>query len=99
MATASATLKFLVPHARSLKDKRMVARAMIDKARHKYNASIAEVETQDAHQILTVEDAVVSGEVGHAREMLDNIVRFMEGNTEAVLLAVERERGAYETAE
>jgi uncharacterized protein YlxP (DUF503 family) len=89
MTTLSAKLTFYIPHARSLKDKRMVARAIIDKARHKFNASVAEVGTQDAHQTLTIGIAVVSGEFSHARDMLDEIICFMEENTDAELVSSE----------
>jgi len=72
----------------SLKDKRMIARSLIDKTRKKYNASVAEVDTQEAHQVLTLGVAVISGEYTHARNMIDDIVRFMERNTEAELVSV-----------
>ena len=91
MTAMSARLTFLIPHAHSLKDKRMVARALIDKTRHKYNASVAEVDTQDMHQTLTLGVAVVSGEWAHARNMLDEIIRYMEKTADAELVSVEEE--------
>jgi len=84
-------LTFYIPHAQSLKDKRTVARGLIDKTRNKYNASVAEVGTQEAHQTLTLGVAVVSGEYAHARNMLDDIVRFMERVADAELLSVTEE--------
>jgi len=89
MTTLSAKLTFHIPHAASLKDKRQVCRSLIDKARHKFNASVAEVGTQDAHQTLTLGVAVVSGEHSHARAMLDEIVRYLEEHAEAELVFVE----------
>ena len=89
MTTLSAKLTFYIPQTHSLKDKRMVARSIIDKARHKFNASVAEVDTQDAHQTMTLGVAVVSGEHAHARNMLDEIIRFMEENAAAELTGVE----------
>lgn len=91
MITMSAKLTFFIPHARSLKDKRMAARAIIDKTRHRYNASVAEVDTQDTHQTLTLGVAVVSGEWAHVRNMLDEIIRYMEENADAELVSVEEE--------
>ena len=88
MTTLSATLTFHIPHAHSLKEKRMVARGLIDKTRHKYNASVAEVDTQEAHQTLTLGVAVVSGEYSHARDMLDDIIRYMERNADADLVSI-----------
>ena len=87
MTTISAKLTFQIAYAGSLKDKRMVARSLIDKTRKKYNVSVAEVDTQEVHQILTLGIAVVSGEHSHARNMLDDIIRFMERNTDAEMIS------------
>ena len=86
MITLSEKLIFHIPHSQSLKEKRMVARSVMDKAKQRYNASIAEVGTQDSHQVLTIGIAVVSGEHSHARNMMDDIIRFMERNADAELV-------------
>ena len=85
MYVKSAELTFFIPHSASLKDKRQIRRSLIDRARQRFNASIAEVDTQDSHQILTIGVAVVSGDAGHAKNSLDEIVRFMESNADAEL--------------
>ena len=90
MYTESAKLIFYIPHATSLKDKRQVCRSLVDKTRRRFNASIAEVETQDVHQTLTIGVAVVSGESSHALNMIDEIVRYMENHADAELVSVER---------
>ena len=90
MYVESAKLTFYIPQAASLKDKRQVCRSLVDKARQRFNASVAEVGTQDIHQTLTVGIAVVSGEVSHAQNMLDEIVRFIEEHADAELVEVER---------
>jgi len=89
MYTLSAKLTFYIPHATSLKDKRQIRRSLVEKARRKFNASIAEVDTQDIHQTLTLGVAVVSGDFSHAQNSLDEIIRFMEKNSEAELIKVE----------
>jgi len=89
MFTASAKLTFYIAYAASLKDKRQVCRSLVDKARHRFNAAIAEVATQDAHRTLTIGVAVVSGEAAHAQRCLDEIIRYMEENTDAELIEVE----------
>jgi len=91
MTTLSTKLTFQLAYAGSLKDKRMVSRSLIDKTRKKYNASVSEVDTQQSHRILTLGVAVVSGEHSHARNMLDDIIRFMERNTDAELISVTEE--------
>ena len=91
MTTLSAKCTFHIPYAQSLKEKRMVTRGLIDKTRRKFNASVAEVDTQDLHKTLTLGVAVVSGEHAHAQSMLEEIVRFLEANTDADLQSVEFE--------
>ena len=89
MYTLTAKLKFHIPHATSLKDKRQVCRSIVDKTRKRLNVSVAEVDTQDTHQILTIGIAVVSGEFTHGQNSLEEIIRFMERNIEAELIDVE----------
>ena len=89
MHTLSAKLTFHIHHADSLKDKRQISRSLIAKTRQKFNVSVAEVDTQDIHRILTIGVAVVSGEMAHAQNSLDEIIRFMECNEDAELTGVE----------
>ena len=89
MTTISAKLKIYIAHAVSLKDKRQVSRSLTAKVKQKFNASIAEVDTQDFCQTLTLGVAVVSGGGKHAQQIMDEIVRFVESNTEGELLSVE----------
>jgi len=89
MHTVSAKLTLHIPYAASLKDKRQVCRSTIDKSRKRFNASISEVDTHDVHQILTIGVSVVSGEYNYAQNSLNEIIRFIECNTEADLIEVE----------
>jgi len=90
MYVESAKLTFYIPQAASLKDKRQVCRSLVDKTRKHFNASVAEVGTQDVHQTLTVGVAVISGEFSHAQNMLDEVIRYMEGHADAELIGVEK---------
>ena len=90
MFTLSAKLTFYISHATSLKDKRQVRRSLIDKARQRFNVSIAEIDTQDLHQTLTIGIAVVSGDAAHAQRSLDEIIRFMEEHADAELTAIDK---------
>jgi uncharacterized protein YlxP (DUF503 family) len=89
MITIATKLVFHIPHCRSLKDKRQVRRSIIDKTKRRFNASIAEVASQDVIQTLALGVAVVSGESYHARQSMDEIVRFMEGHIEGDLISIE----------
>ena len=90
MYTYSARLTFWIPHSDSLKDKRQVSRSLINKARRRFNASVAEVDTQDIRRTLTLGVAVVSGEANHANKSLDEIIRYMEENADAELTEVQK---------
>ena len=89
MYVLSAKLTFHIPHANSLKDKRQVSRSLIQKAKQRYNISIAEINTLNIHQILTLGIAVVSGEMAHAQKSLDEVIRFLSLNEEAELRDIE----------
>ena len=88
MYIRSAKLTFYIPHSTSLKDKRQICRSLIDKARQRFNVSIAEVDTQDLHQTLTIGISVVSGDAAHAQNSLDEIIRFMERHADAEMTEV-----------
>ena len=89
MYTVSAKLTFYIAHSQSLKDKRQIRRSLIDKTRQKFNVSAAEVGTLESHKVLTIGIAAVSGDAGHAQEILDEVVRFMDGQTDAELTEAE----------
>ena len=89
MFTLSAKLTFHIPQSSTLKDKRQVRRSLIEKTRHKFNVAIAEIDTQDVHQTLTIGIAVVSDDGAHRQNALDEIIRFIEEHADAELTAVE----------
>jgi len=89
MYIQSAKLSFYIPHAKSLKEKRQVCRSLADKSKKRFNASIAEVDTQDMHQTLTIGIAVVSGDAAHAQTYLEEIIRYMEEQADAELTGIE----------
>ena len=50
LAIALLTLDIHIPHAHSLKDKRMVVRRLKDRLRSKFNVAVSEVDHQDLWQ-------------------------------------------------
>ena len=88
MHTLSAKLTFYIAHSQSLKDKRQIRRSLIDKTRQKFNVSAAEVATQESHKVLTIGVTLISGDASHAQQQLDEVVRFMDGQTDAELTEV-----------
>lgn len=75
----------------SLKEKRMVVKSIVEKARHKFNISIAEVDRQDVHKSIVIGFVCVTNEVRHADEIIENVLNYIERNTDAVIDDVERE--------
>jgi len=61
----------------------------VDKTRQRFNVSVAEVDTQDVQQTLTLGIAVVSGSNAHAQHSLDEVIRFMEEHADAELTGIE----------
>ena len=88
MFTLSARLVFHIPQAASLKDKRQVRRSLVDRVRHRFNAAIAEIDTQDVCRTLTLGIAVVSGDGAHRHDSINEIIRYMEEHADAELTAV-----------
>ncbi|MBV7274171.1 DUF503 domain-containing protein [Clostridium sp. PL3] len=75
----------------SLKDKRMIVKSIIDKTKNKFNVSIAEIEDQDLHQSIVIGIACVSTDKRHADSIIQNVINFIEDNTDAVLQSIETE--------
>ncbi|AWB31489.1 DUF503 domain-containing protein [Clostridium botulinum] len=75
----------------SLKEKRMIAKSVISKTKNKFNVSIAEVEMQDVHQSIVIGIACVSNSTKQADSIIQNVVNYIEGNTEAIVQNIETE--------
>jgi len=75
----------------SLKEKRMVVKSIIERAKHKFNISIAEIDRQDIHKNIVIGFACVTNDASHANSIIENVVTFIENNTDAVIDDVEIE--------
>lgn len=84
-------LDLFISDALSLKDKRAVVRSIIERAQARFNASIAEVDHQDAHQLATLGVACVSGSAVQANRVLNKIRDFVERDPRAVVTRCEVE--------
>ncbi len=67
----------------SLKEKRMVVKSLLDKVKHRFNVSIAEIENQDIHQTIVIGIACVSNSTRHANSSIQNVLEYIEQNTDA----------------
>jgi hypothetical protein len=62
----------------SLKEKRRVLKSIIEKSRHRFNVTVAEVADQDLHQRATLGVAVVGSDSRVLNSLLDRIIAFMD---------------------
>ena len=75
----------------SLKEKRAIVKSIIDKVKHKFNVSIAEVENHDKHQSIVIGIACVSNSAKHSNNCIQNVIEYIEQNTDAALQNIEIE--------
>ena len=91
MNVALVEMEFLIPGARSLKDKRRVMKSIKERLRSRFNCSVAEVDLQEKWGRARLAACVVASEASHASEQIDAIVRFAEGHHEAEMVHAEIE--------
>jgi uncharacterized protein YlxP (DUF503 family) len=70
----------------SLKEKRMIVRSILAKAKNKFNISISEVESQDIHNYIVLGFATVSNTNAHVQSTVQNLINFIEDNCEAEIV-------------
>ncbi|MCI1931314.1 MAG: DUF503 domain-containing protein [Clostridia bacterium] len=86
MIIGTCTVTLQADWVSSLKGKRMIVKSLIDRVRHKFNVSAAEVDDQDVHKLIVIGFACVTNEVRHANSIIDNVLDFIENNTEAQIV-------------
>jgi uncharacterized protein YlxP (DUF503 family) len=78
MIVAAARLIMIIPDNDSLKGKRKVVKSLIEKARHKFDAAIAEVGDNDLWQKAQVGIALVGNDSQLLEARLQQIMKFIE---------------------
>jgi hypothetical protein len=76
----------MIPHARSLKDKRSAIKSLKDRMSNRFNVSVAEVDLLDVPQSALLGVAMVSNESAHVRSALDTVVDFLRAPGPAILV-------------
>ena len=84
-------IKLYAPWVHSLKEKRMIVKSIQAKIRNKFQVSVAEVENQDVHQTIVIAVAAIVVHQAQADSMEEEILRFVELNTEAEIIESEAE--------
>jgi len=78
MIVAAARITLRIPENNSLKGKRKVLRSLIEKVRHRFAASIAEVGDNDLWQKAQLGLALVGNDSQFLSTRLSQIMKFME---------------------
>lgn len=74
-----------IPASRSLKEKRRVVKALIDRIHHRYRVSIAETGFQDLHQRAEIAVAAVTREASELEALFASVRRQVDELDEAVV--------------
>src|SRR3954454_13900116 len=85
MIVSVALFEIFIPHAQSLKDKRMVVKSLREKLRHRFEISAGEVGLHDIHQRARMAVSLVASDHAQADAMLEKLLAFIETNTDATL--------------
>ena len=91
MIVGAALIEIHVHGSRSLKQKRGVVRAIVQRLRNRFNLAVAEVGGQGSWQRAQLGLAAVGGEAGVVRPVLERAVDFVESLHLAEVLASEIE--------
>jgi len=73
----------------SLKEKRMVVKSIVQRLKNKFNVSVGEVDEQDIHQIIVIGISAVCGDQKQVDSTLENLIDFVEENTDAEIMNIE----------
>jgi len=80
-------LELHLPHARDLKSKRRVVKSLVDRLHARFRISAAETAWHDLTQRAEIGVAVVARDGVEAQRMLDEVLRLVDSEGEAVVLA------------
>lgn len=86
MKIAVLRIRLYAPWVHSLKEKRMVVKSLLARIRNKFQVSAAEVEDQDVYQSIVIGVAAIVPHKAQADSMMEEIVGFVEQNTEAEIV-------------
>ena len=84
-------LKLFIPHSGSLKSRRQVLKSLKDKIRHKFNVSVAEIDSSDKWQSGTMAVACVNSDRRLVDSVLSKVVDLVDakGGAELVDYSIE----------
>lgn len=75
----------------SLKEKRMIVKSIVQKLKNKFNISVSEVDEQDIHKTIVIGIAGICANSAQSDSTMENIITFIENNTDAEIINIEKE--------
>ena len=91
MRITAMTFRLHAPWVHSLKEKRMVVKSLITQLQNRFHVSAAELDEQDAHQILVIGVAAIVPHNAIADSLMEKISQFVESASEAEVWEETRE--------
>ncbi len=85
------TIVLEVTDAITLKDKRQVVQSVLDRAAQRFNVAVAEVGLLDSRRRAELAFACVANDGKHVADVLDSVLRYVEGDPRATVLESETE--------
>lgn len=88
-------IKLRASWVHSLKEKRMIVKSITSKLKNKFNISVCEVDEQDIHQSIVIGVSSIAGGSGQADSIIQNILDFIDLNTDAEIIDIEENIEVY----
>lgn len=78
MIVGTLKVEFFLPDNRSLKGKRKIVKSMVDKVRHRFNVSIAEIGSNDNWQKIELGISFVGNDRRHIDSSLAKVLAYLD---------------------
>jgi hypothetical protein len=78
MVVGTLKIEFRIHDNDSLKGKRKIVRSMVDKVKHRFNAAVAEIGSNDKWGVIELGISTVGNDRRHIDSSLSNILAFVE---------------------
>lgn len=78
MVVGTVKISLYIHNNRSLKEKRKIVKSIIAKVRQRFNASIAEVDSNDKWQMIGLGVSVVGNDRRFVNSAIDNILSYLD---------------------
>jgi uncharacterized protein len=91
MVVGTLKIEFRIQDNHSLKGKRKIVRSMVDRLKHRFNASVAEVGSNDNWQKIELGISTVGNDRRHIESTLGSLLSFLESLYLAEIVNTESE--------